>query len=528
VAFVRSLQKLFTWSGYGPPIPSAKIRFSALLALAPCFTFAAPPGTPKILIIPIKKGQTADPPPISIGNYLAQEFDVDGRVRPIVWSIADPTFRDSVQNGIVHVPKDYPNRSEGMAAAKALGAHYVLLYSSVGASKGYSARAELFEDGKEIWHDVQNSGTRHSDALNSEESNYSIAHTWSLQLVGSVFKQLLAHPKLLTPGPSKGNQPPPTAVTPPPPSGGSEEIGVKVKELVQTGHADKAVSLVRDAIDANPFDPKFRIMLVSVYEQNKDWSAAADTAKRGCEVIPDNLQLRRATLKDMILAGRDKDAREELNEILAREPNSSSTKLLESQTYLAVGDYAKATLSLDQAVKRSPSPEAYYWRAMARAAMGGADGVNADIQEYLKKPFLPEEASDSCQECEKILIAVTNRDIALSLNLFQQATLHPDAQETKDQFEQLLNDAVARGDFLQQVPGAAANKQSYGELLLAQKLLVASFASLKEVLKTGNDDSMTDARINLGEAIKATKNSQKLLESEQGNNEVAKPTVDLF
>jgi tetratricopeptide (TPR) repeat protein len=479
-----------------------------------------------VLIVPIKKGNS-DPPALSIGNYLAQEFDQDGRVRPIVWSAADPTFRDSVQNGIVKVPKGSPTKAEALAAAKSLGAHYLILYTSVGALKGFAARAELYENGREIWHNSQNSGSISSGKVVSEDSNSSIAHTWNLLLVASEFKTLASHPKLVTPGPAKGNAPPATIAAPPPPVGAPIDIATKAEEFVQTGHADKAISLVRDAIDANPFSPDLRMLLVTVYEKSKDFDAAAAAAKRGSEVIPDNLALRRASLKDLILAGRDKEAREQLNEILAREPNSGETKLLESQTYLAVGDYAKATLSLDQAVKRSPTPDCYYWRALARAAVGGADGVTGDVQQYLKKPFGPAEAAESCRESEKILTAVTNRDVALSLSLFQEVTIHPDAQETKDQLEQLVNDATARGNFLQQVPAAPANKLSYGQLLLAQKLLIASFASLKEVLKASNDDSMTDARINLGEAIKAIKSSQKLLESEQGNNEVAKPSVDL-
>ncbi len=488
--------------------------------------FGHPTGTPKILIIPIKRGETDAAAPLSIGNHLAQELDEDGRVKPIVWSIGDPTFRDAVENGLIHVSKDFPSKSQGFAAAKALGVTYVLMYTSASGFKGTGARAELYADGREIWHNAQNPGTQTGGQYDPESSYTSVAHTWSLLLVGSAFRSLTAHQKLVTPSPSKGQSPPPVAVIEPAPTAAPVDISAKAQEMLKAGHGDKAINMVRDAIDANPFSVDLRVVLITLYEQTKDWSAAADTAKRGSEVLPESIALRKATLRDLLLAGRDKEAHDALNEILAREPNSVSTKLLESQTYLTVGDYAQATLSLDQAVKRFPSSDCYYWRALARAALGGADGVNGDVQEYLKNPFPVAEAADSCQECENILVKVTNRDIALSLAFFQQVGLHPDAQETKDQLVQLTNDAVARSNFLQQVPCAPGNKQSYGQLLLAQKLLISSFASIREVLKTGDTDSMTDARIELGDAIKAVKSSQKLLEREQGSIEVATPNMD--
>jgi tetratricopeptide (TPR) repeat protein len=505
-----------------------KIPFVFVGGLLVSVGFGSPGESPRILIVPVQKSETSPAPTLSIANYLAQEFDLDGRVRPIVWSFTDPIFRDAEVSGKLRNLKDTPNKANSMAAAKLLGASYVLIYSSQGALKGFTSHADLYYNGREIWHDSENSATKHGGVVDSEDSYVSIAHTWNLLLLSSAFKGLTAHPKLVTPALVKGQEPPlkTTVVAPPPDL--PAVIAQKADDYVKAGQVDKAINLVRDAIDSNPFDPKLRLLIVGLYEQNKDYSAAADAAIRGSEVIPDNLALRKLSLKDLIAAGRSKDAQNELNEILAREPNSGSMALLRAETDLSVGDYSKAALLLDQAIKKSPSPDGYYWRSLARAALGGADGVNADVQEYLKKPLAPSEVTDAGRESERILASITSQDIAASFNLFQQAIVHPDSVANKEQLDQLVNEATARSNFLQQIACGDQNKQSYGALLLAQKLLIASFASLREVLKTGSEDSMTDARINLGEAIKALKSSQKLLAGEVESDVIAKPRVDLL
>ncbi|HWD37573.1 MAG TPA: tetratricopeptide repeat protein [Fimbriimonas sp.] len=480
---------------------------------------------PQVLIVPLKKSATTADPSLSLANYLAQELDQDGRVSPVVWGMTDPAFRAAALSGRIRSASDNPSLPNALAVAQDLGAKYVFTYTVDPKGKGLSAHGELYLVGRSVWKDDKRNVTSKGGVDSREDESASIAHTWNLLLQASAFKELSPRPKVSTSHMSPGESPP--VVTPvataPPPDTTADDIGAQVEKLIASKKFDAASMLIRDAIDAKPLESKLRNLQVHILEQQGRWSQAADVACRALDILPDNHSLRLAALRDLMTAGRVDEAKEQLNQIVARHPTDPTIYVLEGQTYLALGDVEHATVSLDRAIQHAPSPSAYFWRSVARAALGGVDGLQKDLDSYAKAPLPDGEYQDAYAVAEAVIADATEKDEQSALPAFQEAAVSPTATATADQIDQLVRRCNARAQFLEQLKPPAKYKASHSHILLAQKLLAVSLLDIQDYLKSTSDDMMTDARINLGEAMKQSKRARLEVAGEQGLVRDGKP-----
>src|SRR5579862_4646556 len=81
---------------------------------------------PGMLIVRLKPAKGQPSFESAIGDYLANEFQSDGRVAPIVWGLGDPVYRAAVQEGKIKTESQTPALGEALDAARKLHAEYVL------------------------------------------------------------------------------------------------------------------------------------------------------------------------------------------------------------------------------------------------------------------------------------------------------------------------------------------------------------------------------------------------------------------
>ena len=481
-----------------------------------------------MLIVPIKAAGGKDTSVTVLADYLARNLDEDGRVVPIVWGLTDPIFRDAAYSGKLGKIADAPALPDALQAARKLNAAYLLVYTTHFKGAFEIGTCQLFDDGKEIWKDTEqmsSSGT----ASGVDSRSDSMARTWTLKLGLIPLKGLPARPKMNTPAVGQGQAPIHPETTPPPPVEATPEkfdpalVAAHVQKLREDGKLDAALVMVRDNIDVHPLEPSLRVLLVQILEAQGNYRMAAEEAQRGSQMVPGNRELKMAAIRDLLQAGEADLAKSALNEMLARGDQDPSTVLLEGQIALAAHDLKEASVCFGKAVQAAPSPEGFYWQAVSRALLGGEDGVTLDLQSLTKTPLPNSALIDAYPVAIKLVSDSTSEDLNQVLTVFSQASLK--GSVVGDQINDMARRSAARSAFLSASPIPPEHKDSNAKRLLAQKLLSLALIDLQDFVKTGSDDSMTDARINLGEAMKQSKAAQDAYAAEIGTSRNASASI---
>lgn len=476
------------------------VTLLALAALAPLARGAAE--TPRILIVPLTPLKKDGPKPNStIGNRLAQEFDQDGRTSSIVWGISDPVFRAAALDGKLgnNVP-DLPTRDQALDVARRLGAPYVLVYRSQFKGDLIEANAELLSEGRAVWKD-----SKSMSAKNEQDALSSIARTWVVLMTTGPLKSLAPKVQTSTPTATEGQQPIVVAQPTAPstvPTGPSLES--RVATLVKEGHAEAARALARDAVDASPLAPEPRGVLIRLLDAQGSPELAADEARRAADLIG-TPELRADAVRRLVAIGRMADAREQLNEMRARAPEDKSTRRLAAEIALIADDVATALEEADALLKAGDDPEAHLLRGLARARLGGADGAAADAKAWAagsKDDALARGMTFATQ----ILGACAERAADAFPTIMQKAVVQPKAAVVHDELDEFARQAQARAAFWAALP-APTPRTAYDSWALAHRLMSLVAADLNDFLG-GNQDALTSARIDLGEAKRAMKTAK--------------------
>ncbi|HWA84050.1 MAG TPA: hypothetical protein VG820_11470, partial [Fimbriimonadaceae bacterium] len=122
--------------------------FVTLLTLA-----AGAFAVPAVLIIRIKPPKGILPMDTPIADFVANEFEVEGRVVPIVWGISDPIFRAAVEERKIRSGEEMPTLGEALDVARKLKAEYVLATDMRAGTDKLYASAVLYRNGKQVWRD---------------------------------------------------------------------------------------------------------------------------------------------------------------------------------------------------------------------------------------------------------------------------------------------------------------------------------------------------------------------------------------
>jgi tetratricopeptide (TPR) repeat protein len=455
---------------------------------------------------------------ISVANYLANEFDAEGKATPIVYGMTDPVFRSAAESGkILEIPK-WPSLRQAVDIGRRLGARYVLVYDFAAIKRGTSnSQAALYMDGKRAWSEKLNLGVNGSHGVSADQSGESIARTWAMHICLGPLKSVVAHVKLPTKAVAAGQAPEPIEGAPAAKVDTDSQVKTQVDTLVQAGDFARAVAVLRDAVDQKPFDVDRRILLVQALLDCHRSSEAGEEADRAVLLAPDNDELRALAARAWIAAGRSDEARSALNGAIARNPGGEHTRLMLAELSLARQEPDKALDHLDAAIKERPTREAYYMRGLCRALLGQPNEVNANLTEAnkLSDPISPADltrlyalAGAALDEALKTM----GEDTRL---LMQRAQVHPDDTATHDKVSANLRALQARVAFLSGFPTPEVYRGSNDRRGLATRLLVQTMLAIQSFFSGGGQDAMIDARVDLGEALKEAAGARSAFEAEQ-------------
>lgn len=485
-------------------------RFVGLLAaLAAAGTASAE--VPKCLIVQLYQPAKEDNDPnLAAANYVANAVDASSRAQAIIWDLTDPIFRGLAIEGKLHGPTESPDVKRVLDEARQQGWEYVLVFRAFRIRGNVQADARLYRAGREVWKDeIKNLGIGGSGVDKDESGALTISNTWVTKIVDGPWKSEAVAPVAPTPEPEKGNAP----VVPPVPPPVTKELDndglrQRLSALHAAGQDTAAVLTAREAVDEAPLDVERRLILIDETLRFGRPEMAADEARRAAALLPEKPELRVAAARAWLAAGRADEAQADLNEAAARDPNAPAVRILLAETAIREGHPEAALDHLQAVLEAGPNGEASYLRALVRAMLGGEDGATADLLDAEKAKY---DLSNPFPRFAPALLKATVADEEALKNLLTKMVTRRDDPAVREAHEDLTRRARARGSFLAKSGAPKAMGPARDRLIFAQRLLSQALLDAGDYLESGKEANLTDARINLGEAIRQTKEAEKAL-----------------
>jgi tetratricopeptide (TPR) repeat protein len=455
---------------------------------------------PQVLIVqiqqPVKDGID---PNVPIANLMAAEFDAEGKIEAIVWSMTDPKFRAAAMSGTLRSVPDQPTQQDAVAAAQQLRAEYLIVVQATRGEGGYTGKLEMFRNNRSVWKDDQNVQVRFAEARDGDLSAQSLARTLAMRISTEPLKALKATPRVTTPDPDRG-QAPPVVEVPVAVEKASNEQALKEAASLALG---PRILFLRDAVDRAPLDEELRTALIAALIQI-DPAAAAAEARRASTLMPDVVGLRTIAARAWLQAGNPEEAQNDLNEAVARDPEAIETRLLLAEVALRQGRPESAGSHLDAVIAKEDTPEVRFLRAFSRCLTVSFEGLREDLDALSTL-----EPSASAQDIERRYLFATQildrmgaTEAADIRGLMQRAAVRPDDREVVDAVHKAIQTSRARSLFLQRLAAGETRSPSHRQRVLASTLLAQALVDLQAFMASGNEDNLADARINFGESLR--------------------------
>ncbi len=493
---------------------------TVLLAAVAAFSALAPAAGILIVQLTETRSTEADSEHV-LTQFLADEFDRDGRVIPIAWSLTDTVFRSAVDAKLIP-NRDNPDRATILAAAEKLRTEYVLIVSASKKDSDILGRAQLLRKGQEVWKDpegpeegrivtVMTNGT-----IDVSNSMRGAARTWTQLVFGGPMKALDPKPRFETPPVEQGLKSDIPDAPPAPPKVDNRELMATVMKLLAANKTADAIFVLRDAVDAEPLDAERRRALANALATSGLNATAAGEARRAADLFPEQVDFRTQAARFWMAADNVDEANADLNEAVARDPQSVETRILLGEVALSKLQVESALTHFDFAISKSPTGDIFFKRALARALNDDADGCSKDMAEAAKLGL----GRDTLEIRSQYLTAVRVSKPALSeigvavRTLIQKAKVNFGKREVRDDQKELRKRAAALLSVFSAVKVPEAHKNSNGQRVLALKLLDQSLSELGSYLDSGSEDTVGDATITLGEALKALTAAEDVFKAE--------------
>lgn len=528
-----------------------KVALTALLVLGWGAAQAARAPIPQILIVQdIVKHEKDKDPNVPLANELASELDKEGRVAPVVWSLTDPFFRAAVNDGLIKGPAESPNLDEALAGAGKIKAEYLMIITAVREGGNLKAKAKLYRRGKVVWNDpsaesqqamekvanleerLRRQGRiegdqRKPDAewrvisvtldneVDLDNAAVSLARTWAQIMSSGPFKGLPPRPMNPTPEPDPG-QAPPVVEVPPPDKVDNVKLVENVQRMLAAGDLNTALLTLRDAVDQEPMDIERRRLLVSVLMNMGMLRLAAEEARRASAIKPDEIELRVMAARAWLRLGDPDEANKDLNEAVARDPNSALTRMLLGEMSLMKLEVAAAVEHFNASVEKQPTAEALFYRGAALLVSGDVQGGKRDTDKAaeLGLPKDPGSLANRYLSMASICDAGAIKLGARVRDAFQRARRNRTDAKIGPEVGELANVGAGFRALAELVPAPDRHKESCDRRLLALNLLNQCIAELRDYLQSGDENALGDSTLNLGEALKQLGVVRELQKSE--------------
>ncbi|MBC8063733.1 MAG: tetratricopeptide repeat protein [Chlorobia bacterium] len=531
-------------------ILSSIVLFAATLANA----------IPGVLIIQEKMpADRFGDPNVAVANSLAEAMQNEGLYAPVVWSFTDPIFRAAISEGLVKSTENVPSLEQAQEVAKKLKLDTIIFVRAYQFGNAVMGRIQLYKNGKLVWKDpikgtevmdpsqkadpvvgtnkqgqptktyekpktIQTEDRSISvvgpEGLNLEDSGMSLVRTWVQLIKSGPLKGQSTQPRILTPPPLPGTQPANVEPIVPKvkPMVDNKQLLSDLDAMIRGGQSVQAILILRDAVDAEPQDVERRIALVKTLLLMSQPELAANEARRAALLIPEKVELRAMAARAWMQAGREDEAMADLNEAVARDPNSMETRLLLAEVNLSKLRPQQAIEHLDAVIKEKPSADAWYKHALCQTLLGKKDEAIADLAKA-KEIGLTAGSQESAVRYGATLDVLDKSLMELGnelRNLFSRAQVRRTDPEVKEGHSKAKVLVAAWTGFLATMAGPNLHRSSHDRRVLALNLLTQSLNDMGTYLATNDEELFADARINMGQALKEFSSAQTSYRNEIG------------
>ncbi|MCH7945976.1 MAG: hypothetical protein IIC73_08210, partial [Armatimonadetes bacterium] len=385
---------------------------------------------PPLLLIVQRLSNGPDDYNVLVGQYLAEELDLEGRVTPVVWSMTDSTFRSYIDDGKLPRFVENPDDKTIREYAGRLRASYVLvveavardqlvypqarlyrgtssrpMWSMVKESRRGRPRLVVIENGKVNEEQTEELRQRYAGLLSANEVSTmtvmvgglpdwvstakSLARTWTLVLGDGPLKGLEQLHRQFTPVPDRGLGFDRQRDTIPGEAQETRAALERARLLAADGYVDRAIMILRDAIDSDPFAVEPRLQAARLLLRRGLAPLAAGEAERAAGLADDSTELWCVAAVAWIQAGDPDRALSAANESLARGGQSAELMQTLGDVWLLKGRPTKALASSDRAIRIEPSAQSYLGRSVACAIVGDRAGCIEDLERAQGEQELP-------------------------------------------------------------------------------------------------------------------------------------------
>ncbi|MFM9872479.1 MAG: tetratricopeptide repeat protein [Fimbriimonadaceae bacterium] len=506
---------------------------------------------PRIFVVQLVENPKDHPEyeSLLLDSYVAAALDELGQVDPIVWSMADPRFRQIADTRGFALSLQSPSQSEIVNVSRSIGAEYVLVVWAMRSATIVRPVATLYRNNgfKSIWRygdwdrrlapffngtsqplnelDLKNfQNTYGKEVLEIpatlvggepdwDSTSRTIAATWAFMLRQGPLEKLPLSPRRNLPEADPGAMVPlPTGVNLPDVRGGI----AGVEALLEKGQTELAIVQLRDLIDKEPFEDSYRLKLTSILATEGLYIEAAREAIRGAQVSNKPLPFYQLGAKNWLRAGLADQARDALNNILARGGENRETDYMMGQYYLRTGDYTQSIEWYSKAIRYGPTPEIVYERGVAFAFAGQPDFCLNDLASLVDLP------SERLTVSYEMMVGVCEDQFeGIGVRLGDRIPL---LKVRKDDAEMIAyaarDNQMAKGlaVLMELTLVPPQYKVSHESRLLAHKLLFQSTTEVFEFATTRKEDLATEGLISLREAMKLLPRMRKLFEADQSSH----------
>jgi tetratricopeptide (TPR) repeat protein len=270
--------------------------------------------------------------------------------------------------------------------------------------------------------------------------------------------------------------------------------------------------ILRDAVDAEPFDLPRREALIKLLNETGHPDLAAAEAARASALNPASGGFRLEGARSALAAGNLDGAATAAKDALAHDPKNADAHLVLGEVSLFRLEYPAAIADFDAACTIGPTTEAVYYRAIAKAFSGDVPGAAADGESAhhgsVVQPVPPYDTTI------KLFDAAVQGAFDGVRNLLPNVALGTNAQDLSASVAKIQSVATASAGFLTSWQSSKTHAPSHERRILALKLLAQACGEIVGFLAKRDDEALTDARIDLGEAMKQYKSAKDLFVGE--------------
>lgn len=454
---------------------------------------------------------------INVTAEVADALREQGKVNVVRWADDDPEFK-KVSEGV--------SLTEGQTDelisefARRLKARYILVIEASRMKEQLYPRADLFQSGRRgtLWttgpkrpQGGDSIVVKVGDRVDWRATAVSLGKTWSLQLNQGPFKDLKAGVDI----------PNPVAPTDTGPRAPRVELGAtagaealdQAKSLVESGRTDLAILYLRDAVDANPFEPERRILLSELLDRRGFASQSADEGRRAARLVPDRPELWLVSARSWLLAGQPEEAKQDVQEAMARGSDTPLTHRLMGDILLMQGDLVKSRDEYSVSLEKADLP---------RTRLGLAVVFSLTRQPELSKAVLepvkigPEGLSINDYSFVIQLAEPSVRTLAKDLADFMpRARTSKDKASITSEAQELVRRSSALEGLLALILPPRRHAPSHQARVLAHKLMLQASEEALSFVKGTDPEAEMEVVLSLAEALRQLNTSVNQYRDEQ-------------